>query len=151
MSVKKHIQNFRSQFLRYIFIGNILYIGLIGSVLFLLLIFLESVFYFLPRTKLIIIYTIAISFTAFIIYWLAISQLIKRENIKSYKINKFAVILGEKLFPNRKDTILNAMQLEYGAEKHESESLANTYIRAILQKLKNFDFTILIVKKIDQN
>ena len=86
MSVKKHIQNFRSQFLKYIFIGNILYIGLIGSVLFLLLIFLESIFYFSPKTKLIIIFLIAISFTAFAIYWIAISQLIKKENIKSYKI-----------------------------------------------------------------
>ena len=147
MSVKKHIQNFRSQFLKYNFIGNLIYIGLIGSVLFLLLIFLESIFYFSPKTKLIIIYTIVISSTAFTIYWLAISQLIKRESIKSYEIKKFAMILGEKLFPNRKDTILNAMQLEYGSKEHESESLANAYITSILQKLKNFDFTILIVKK----
>ena len=147
MSVKKHIQNFRSQFLKYIFIGNILYIGIIGSVSFLLLIFLESIFYFSPKTKLIIICLIAISFTAFAIYWIAISQLIKKENIKSYKIKKFAIILGEKLFPNKKDTILNALQLEYGSKQHESESLANAYIKSILQKLKNFDFSILIVKK----
>ena len=49
MSIKEHIQNFRSQFLKYIFVGNLIYIGLIGSVLFLLLIFLESIFYFLPK------------------------------------------------------------------------------------------------------
>ena len=147
MSVKKYIQNFRSQFLKYIFTGNLIYIGLIGSVLFLLLILLESIFYFSPKVKLMIIYVIAISFTAFTVYWLAIFQLIKRENIKSYKIKKFAMILGEKLFPKRKDTILNAMQLEYGSIGHESESLANAYIRSILQKLKNFDFTILIVKR----
>ena len=37
--------------------------------------------------------------------------------MESYKINKFAVILGEKLFPNKKDTIINALQLEDGAKK----------------------------------
>ena len=144
MSVKKHIQNFRSQFLKYIFIGNILYIGIIGSVSFLLLIFLESIFYFSPKTKLIIICLIAISFTAFAMYWIAISQLIKKENIKSYKIKKFAIILGEKLFPNKKDTILNALQLEYGSKQHESESLANAYIKSILQSLKILTFQYLL-------
>ena len=147
MNIKKYIQNFRWQFLKYRFVGNLIYIGIVGSALFLLLIFLESVFYFSPKTKLIITYSIAIFFAAFTIYWLAISQFIQRENLKLYTIKKFAMILGKKLFPNKKDTILNAMQLEYGSKEHESESLANAYTRSILQKLKNFDFTILIVKK----
>ena len=56
------------------------------------------------------------------------------EKMESYKINKFAVILGEKLFPNKKDTIINALQLEDGAKKNESQSLANAYIISILKK-----------------
>ena len=127
--------------------GNMLYISITGSILFLLLIFLESIFYFSPKTKLIIIYMIIIFFMTFTIYWLAIFKLIKNEKISSYKIKKFSLILGEKLFPNKKDTILNAMQLERGSKEDESESLANAYIKSILQKLNNFDFSVLIVKK----
>ena len=39
------------------------------------------------------------------------------EKMESYKINKFALILGEKLFPNKKDTIINALQLEMDQKK----------------------------------
>ena len=146
-SIKEHIQNFRSQFFKYILYGNMIYVGIIGSILLLLLVMLESIFYFSPTVKLIVIYSSIFSLVAFTLYWFVSSQLIKMEKMESYKINKFAVILGEKLFPNKKDTIINALQLEDGAKKNESQSLANAYIISILKKLQNFDFSLLIFNK----
>ncbi len=67
-------------------------------------------------------------------------QMIKNEKIKSYRVSKFAQVLGEKLFPHKKDTIINALQLEYGAKKDESKSLADAYIKSILKKLDTFDY-----------
>ena len=69
--IKEYIQKFRSHFLKYIFLGNLIYIGIIGSILFLLLIFLESIFYFLPSTKLIIIYSLIFCISVFILYWIS--------------------------------------------------------------------------------
>ena len=61
--------------------------------------------------------------------------MIKRDKIKSHRVNKFAIILGEKLFPQKKDTIINALQLETGSKEEESKTLANAYIKSILKKL----------------
>ncbi len=147
MMIIEYIQKFRSHFLKYIFFGNLIFIGILGSILFLLLIFLESIFYFLPKTKLIIIYSIIFCFSAFALYWIIMFQMIKKNKIKSYGINKFALILGEKLFPHKKDTIINALQLEYGSKKDESKSLADAYIKSILKKLYTFDLSLIISKK----
>ena len=147
MNIKEYIQKFRFHFLKYIFLGNLIYSGIIGSILFLLLIFLESIFYFSPNTKLIIIYSLVFCISVFTLYWFTMSQMIKKEKVKSYRINKFALILGEKLFPQKKDTIINALQLEYGSKKDESKSLADAYIKSILKKLHTFDLSLIIIKK----
>ena len=145
--IKEYIQKFRFHFLKYVLLGNLIYIGIIGSILFLLLIFLESIFYFLPFTKLIIIYLLIFCISIFTLYWLILFQMIKKDQIKSYRVNKFALILGEKLFPQKKDTIINALQLEHGSKKDESKSLADAYIKSILKKLYTFDLSLIIFKK----
>ena len=147
MMIKEYIQNFRFHFLKYNFFGNLIYIGIIGSILFLLLIFLESIFYFLPSTKLIIIYSLIFCISVFILYWITMFQMIKRDKIKSYRVNKFARILGEKLFPQKKDTIINALQLEHGSKEEESKTLADAYIKSILKKLYTFDLSLIIFKQ----
>ena len=147
MMIKEYIQKFRFHFLKYIFLGNLIYIGIIGSILFLLLIFLESIFYFLPSTKLTIIYSLIFCISVFILYWITMFQMIKRDKIKSYRVNKFAIILGEKLFPQKKDTIINALQLETGSNEEESKTLADAYIKSILKKLYTFDLSLIIFKQ----
>jgi len=147
MKIKEYIQKFRYHFLKYIFLGSLIYGGIIGSILFLLLIFLESVFYFSPTTKLITIYSIICCISIFIFYWLTMFQMIKKDKIRSYRVNKLAIMLGEKLFPQKKDTIINALQLECGSKKDESKSLANAYIESILKKFQTFDLSLIIIKK----
>ncbi len=147
MKVKTYIKIFRFHFLKYIFLGNLIYIGILGSLLFALLIFLEVIFYFSPLTKLLIIYSLISLAMIFIVYWLILFYMTKNEKIESYRINKFALILGRKLFPNKRDTIINALQLEDGSNINESQSLANSYIKSILKKLKKFDISLLIVNK----
>lgn len=147
MMIKEYIKKFRFHSLKYIFLGNLIYVGIIGSILFLLLILLESIFYFLPNTKLTILYSLVFCISVFILYWITMFQMIKKDKIKSYRINKFAIILGEKLFPQKKDTIINALQLEYGSKEDESKSLADAYIKSILKKLYTFDLSLIIFKQ----
>ena len=147
MKVENYIQTFRFYFLKYALFGNIIYIGIIGAILFSLLIFLEIVFYFSPAIKLFVIYSLISFAIIFIFYWLVMFHMVKNEKIKSYRIKKFALILGEKLFPNKKDTIINALQLESGAKNNESKSLTDAYIQSILKRLRKFDISLLIIKK----
>ena len=66
---------------------------------------------------------------------------------RSYRINKFAFILGEKLFPNKKDSIINALQLENESNDNESQSLASAYIESTFKRLKELDISLLIINK----
>ena len=106
MKVKNYIQIFRFHFLKYILFGYIIYIGILGAILFALLIFLETIFYFSPATKLFVIYLLISLSIIFVMYWLVLFYMTKNEKVESYRINKFAFILGEKLFPNKKDSII---------------------------------------------
>ena len=146
MMIKNHIQTFRFHFLKNTLLGSMIYIGIIGSILFSLLIFLETLFYFSPSIKLFVLFLLTILLLIFIFYWIVIFHMTKNEKIKSYRLNKFALILGEKLFPSKKDTIINALQLEDGAKYNESKLLAESYIQSILKKLKKFDISLLIKK-----
>ena len=147
MKVKNYIQIFRFHFLKYILFGNIIYIGILGAILFALLIFLETIFYFSPATKLFVIYLLISLSIIFVLYWLVLFYMAKNEKVRSYRINKFAFILGEKLFPNKKDSIINALQLENESNNNESQSLASAYIESTFKRLKELDISLLIINK----
>ena len=53
--------------------------------------------------------------------------------IKKYELNQVSKFLGEKLYPNKSDKILNALQIEASLKPNESEQLANLFVKSIFQ------------------
>ncbi|MBA65243.1 MAG: hypothetical protein CMG55_05535 [Candidatus Marinimicrobia bacterium] len=147
MKIKNYITIFRFHTLKYKFLGNLISIGILGAILFAILIFLENIFYFSSNTKLYVYYSFVIITLGFICYWITFLYLTKNEKIHIYKTDKLAIDLGKKLFPNKEDTILNALQLERNAKNNESKILALSYINSIIKKLKNFDISLLTKHK----
>ncbi|MFL2983570.1 MAG: DUF4175 family protein [Candidatus Neomarinimicrobiota bacterium] len=109
---------------------------IIFSTFLFLLIQLESIFYFYPTKKIFFLLSSSIIFGLVIVYWLIYFFQAQRDRIKKYKFDHIAKILGNKVFPKKNDHILNAFQLESGAEQNESEALAKSYIKDILNQLK---------------
>ena len=115
----------------------------------LILSFLESVFYFHPKTKIFILGIIALGKLCFIIFWITYYQKSKNNKISRYKTISLSKALGKHLYPpNKSDTVLNALQLESGTKENESGSLAESYIKKIKQRLKLVDLSLLADKKI---
>ena len=147
MKIKNHITIFRFYILKHKFFGHLISIGIITAIIFASLITFESIFYFSVYTKSISLYLLMFSVLGFILYWVIILFLSKNEKLKPYKTNKLSIDLGKKLFPNRNDTILNALQLEKNSKDYESKALAASYINKILKKLENFDISLLTKSK----
>ena len=144
MQIKKHIQNARSIRFWQDVILSLLWIGIIGSLLFLIGIELETVFYFLPEIKVKILILICGLFSGYVFFWLIQYFRAESDQIHSYKIETLALQLGRAAFPEKQDTILNALQLESSSVKNESEDLAKLYINKISKKLKNLDYSSLL-------
>ena len=147
MKIEKYITSLRSLLLKKQLLVHILLLGIFGSIIFIGLIFLESIFYFAPKTKLSILGFLAIAKLFFITFWLIYHQRSIKNKIYRYKTISLSKALGEKLYPDRTDTILNALQLESSTNENESDSLANSYIKTIRQKLKRLDLSLLIDRK----
>ena len=105
--------------------------------LFLLLMFilLESVFYFSPLYKKIILLTIFVAFSLTLL-WIGISYVIINQNhYPSYSWRKLASIIGKNIFPNNDDTALNAYQIESQIKETQSKDLANNFIDDVAKKI----------------
>ena len=59
----------------------------------------------------------------------------KNNKVTKYKFENIASSLGDKIFPEKRDLVLNALQLETKTEKNESEVLAVSYIKNIQKKI----------------
>ena len=100
------------------FILLMIFIGL--SLIFILL---ESVFYFSPVNKKIILIAIA-SLIILTICLLAISYIaINQDRYRSYSWSNLASIIGKNIFPNKEDTAINAYQIETQKKKINHKNL----------------------------
>ena len=105
--------------------------------LFLLLMFilLESVFYFSPLYKKILLLTIFVAFSLTLL-WIGISYVIINQNrYPSYSWRKLASIIGKNIFPNNDDTALNAYQIESQIKETQSKDLADNFIDNVAKKI----------------
>ena len=148
MKIESYITLVRSLLLKKEFLKHLLLLGIFGSFIFISLIFLESVFYFHPKTKIFILVIIALGELCFIIFWIIYYQKSNNNKISRYKTISLSKALGKHLHPDKSDTVLNALQLEYGTKENESGSLAESYIKKIKQRLKLIDLSLLADKKI---
>ena len=116
------------------------YISIFYFIFFFLYIQLESIFYFSPETKISVFHFFLISFFSLcLIYGIQYYRAIKGE-IKRYNIKQISKSLGQKLYPHKKDKILNAFQIESNIEKSESEDLAKSFIKSISNDLSDLNF-----------
>ena len=148
MKIESYITLVRSLLLKKEFLKHLILLGIFGSIIFINLIFLESVFYFHPKTKIFILGVLALGKLCFIIFWITYYQKSNNNKISRYKTVSLSKTLGKHLYPDKNDTVLNALQLEYGTKENESGSLAESYIKKIKQRLKLIDLSLLSDKKI---
>ena len=148
MKIESYITLVRSILLKKEFFKHLILLGIFGSIIFINLIFLESVFYFHPKIKIFILGVLALGKLCFIIFWITYYQKSNNNKISRYKTVSLSKTLGEHLYPDKNDTVLNALQLEYGTKENESGSLAESYIKKIKQRLKLIDLSLLADKKI---
>ena len=144
MQVEKHIIKARS-FLFWQDVSVCLFwVGIIGSFFFFIGIQLESVFYFLPQIKINILFILTGSLGTIILFWIVQFSRANNDKIHRYQIETLALHLGQEAFPQKSDTILNALQLEAGAGNNESKELADSYIKNIGHKLKTLNIPLLL-------
>jgi len=117
--------------------------------LFLLLMFilLESVFYFSPLYKKILLLTIFVAFSLTLL-WIGISYVIINQNrYPSYSWRKLASIIGKNIFPNNDDTALNAYQIESQIKETQSKDLADNFIDNVAKKIAEINPKDIIDKE----
>ena len=147
MNIDKHITLVRYLLLKKELLQHVILFATYVPFIFTLCIILESIFYFNPKIKLIIIYFFVLIIFFFIVLWIVYFKKAINNKVNKYKTNFLSLILGKEIYPDKNDTILNALQLEMGTRENESASLANSYVKTIKKQLKRMDFSLLINQK----
>ena len=139
-TIKENILKVQKHLLKQDSLIGFFYICIFYFFFFFLYIQLESIFYFSPQTKTLVFQFFLISFFSLcLIYGIQYSRAIHGK-IKRYNIEEISSALGQKLYPNKKDKILNAFQIESKIEKSESEDLAKSFIKNISYDLSDLNF-----------
>jgi len=107
-------------------------------IVFISVIVLESVFYFPPKIK----YFMAGSLLSIILLWIIglgiCTMLIKKNSLKRYRWSRVAQYLG-KISYTKKDSVINALQLENTMSKSSSTGLSHAFISKITDSLAHID------------
>ena len=110
--------------------------------LFFFLIIIENIFYLsksLRFTTISILFGIGIAFLS----WIFITSIrIYYDSYNRYKLSNLAKQTGKLIF-TKKDTLINAFQLENNANDLSSNELRNEFIEKITSQLKSFKFSEL--------
>ena len=124
-----------------------LWFSLFTSLIFFTALQLESIFYFSTKIKLILFTLIFVLF--FILFFILFFQFYraKKNKITRYKLNIIAEKLGSTSFPDKPDTVLNALQLESGTKENESSELAKAFIKKIIKKINDLKIKNVFTSK----
>ena len=137
--IERYLKKVRVFLLRKEISKLVIWVIILASMAMFMMIQLESVFYFYPNIKISFLLgfigtIVLISILTFIYFSQA-----KKNQIHRHKVENIADLLGDRVFPEKSDLILNALQLEGGTGKNESTELANSYIQDIHNKLISVD------------
>ncbi len=144
MQIKNHILTARSILFWQDFLASLICLTIWSSIIFLLFIELETIYYFLPFIKLRVLFTILGLFGLYFLFWIYRYFRSQRNLLKRYKIEILSLRLGQAAFPDKHDTIINAYQLESAAEKNESKELVDSYVNKVSEKLMKLDYFFLL-------
>ena len=107
-------------------------------VLFIVGIGLESVFYFPAKVKMFVVYSILLIFSLWVMGLGACALFIQTNYLKKYQWSRVAQLMGEKFFP-KKDSVINALQLENTMAKSSSTGLSQAFINRVTDSLVRID------------
>ena len=138
--IKHTIIQVRSLLLKQDAIIGLIYIGLFYLLFFLFYIQFESIFYFTPAIKSKVVIFLILSIISFLILYLYQYFQAINGKIKKYELNQVSKFLGEKLYPNKSDQILNALQIESSLKPNESEQLAKLFVKKHIKLLVSYKF-----------
>tara|TARA_B100000214_G_scaffold284185_1_gene213756 strand:+ start:4009 stop:7416 length:3408 start_codon:yes stop_codon:yes gene_type:complete len=144
MQLNQQIKKVRNSLLKKNQIEYSLLITIVISLLFFLIIQLESIFYFSPNIKTTFYFYFSISVIFFLIFWFFYFFEAKRNNVDKYKIETLADLLGKSISQEKKDVVINALQLESNSRRSESTALANSYVQLIGKKLESMNLGKII-------
>ena len=102
MKIKKHILITRSILFWQDGFMSLLWLGIIASLLFLIGIELETVFYFSPTLKMNGLYIIYILLGVYVIHWLVKYFRSESDQLVKYKVETISLYLGKVAFPDKK-------------------------------------------------
>ena len=125
MKIQKYLKLVRTEKIKIDLISISFLILIAFTSLMVFLILLESIFYFSPFYKKLIL-QLMLSIFLIILIWLCFSYIIINQNRhQNYSWNKLSSLIGKIIFPNNIDTALNAYQIE---KKSKKTNLQNSQI-----------------------
>ena len=142
MKIKKQVNNAQNFLIKKRLITLFQWLVLFSSFIFFLTIMLETIFYFSKSTKTLSLIIFSLLLVLFLIFMIFEATRGKKNKIKRYKLETIAKDLGHLSFPKKPDTVLNALQLESGLNKNESNDLAKAFTNTILSKIKDSNLLI---------
>ena len=137
MKIQKYLKSVRKEKIKRDLARISFFLLMVFTILLLVFILLESLFYFSPFYKKFVLLTIIIlSLSAAL--WLAIGYIIIKQNRnRKYSWNYLAKIIGKIIFPKNQDTALNAYQIESQIKRNQSKDLADNFIEKIAEKIND--------------
>ena len=139
MHLERYLKRVRTTLLRKQLLKFFLWAIMLVSIALFTMIQLESIFYFHPKIKTLFILGLLGCVFVSIIFETVYIWRAKKNNIYQYKIDNIAKNLGSKIYKEKGDLILNALQLEMSSRDTESVALADSYIKSINEKLKSIN------------
>ena len=136
------VEKVKTDLLRILFLFIISFVAIIVSLLLL-----EAIFYFTPKVKKLTILSISGLVFLKIIFIVAFLLLADKEYFDKYSGWSLARIIGKSIFPDNKDTALNALQIENAKNKNQSSELANNFTQTIAKKIERHNPKELVDKK----
>ena len=137
MKIQKYLKSVRKEKIKRDLARISFFLLMVFTILLLVFILLESLFYFSPFYKKLVLLTIIISFLSTAL-WLAIGYIIIKQNRnRKYSWNYLAKMIGKIIFPKNQDTALNAYQIESQIKRNQSKDLADNFIEKIAEKIND--------------
>ena len=138
MLLKDHLKRFRLALIKKDLIQSLWVSYAVLLIVFISVIALESVFYFSPKIKLFMIGSVLSLLCVWIVGLGICTILIHTNSLKRYRWSRVAQLLGLNSF-SKKDSVINALQLEDTMSKSSSTGLSHAFISKVTDSLAHVD------------
>ena len=147
MKISNYLKSLKLEKLKSDLFSTLFLLVIIITSISISLILLESVFYFSPGIKTLIIKTIFGAIIISIFFIGLFLFLVKNNYFKSYTWETLAKIIGKIIFPKNEDTALNAFQIETTKSRSQSNELANNFTKEVAKEMQKHNPSDLIDKR----